>query len=106
MRIADLRYRITILEISNSTKTELGGRQRTFTDKFSCFAGVNIESGEEEDTEDRFVRNLTATFKIRYRNDVKRHNRIRWDGKVFKINNLYPNARKTRLIIEGEEVVE
>lgn len=106
MKIADLRYRITVLEISASEKTDLGGRQRTFTDKFSCFAGVNVKSGEEKAEEDRFARNLTVSFVIRYREDIERYHRIRWDNRIFSINDLYPDALKTQLTIECEEVID
>lgn len=103
MNIGDLRHRITI-QGADSDGDMMGGSPQTFTDKFSCFSGVKVDSGEKDERAERFERNLTIKFKIRYRDDVSIYDRLVFDGQKFEIKDIYHDSLKTVLYIECEEV--
>lgn len=105
MDIGELRHRITVRGYT-SKKDDLGGKPKTFADKFSCFAGVNVDNGEKLTRAERFERNLTIHFLIRYREDITPDDRIVFQGREFRITDIYPDALKTRINIEAEEVME
>jgi len=105
MKIGDLRYRITVQESDIGTD-ELGGKPKTFIDKFSCFAGVKFESGEETQRAERIEHNLSVKIKIRYREDITTFDRVVFDETVYQIKNIYPDALKTYIKLECENVVE
>lgn len=105
MNINDMRYRITV-QGADVKDDIMGGSPQTFKDKFSCFSGVKVDSGEKDERAERFERNLTVKFKIRYREDISEYDRIIYDNRKFRIEDMYHNALKTALYIECEEVHE
>lgn len=105
MDIGQLRHRITVQGYIE-TKDRMGGGQREYYDKFSCWASIEPKSGDRLYQAMAVKQDLTHTIRIRYREDVSIHDRVKYGNRFFYIESMVPDALKTELVLECSEVVE
>ena len=105
MNPGKLRHRVTIQGYDRETD-RMGGGKRTYYDKFSCWASIEPKSGDRLYQAMAVKQDLTHTIRIRYREDVSIHDRVKYGNRFFYIESMVPDALKTELVLECSEVVE
>lgn len=103
MRAGELDQRVAV-ERQEWTAAEDYGDQRTETwgTAFETWAGVRrVEGGREDDNGELFFAERRE-FRLRDHHDIRRLDRLRWDGRLWRILDLFKDKRNMRWSVTAE----
>lgn len=88
------------------TRDEYGNQRTTYRLAYSTRAFVSHKSGGREVANDEIVYIYSKTFKVRLYHQISDFDRIKWNGKFYKIMEIEPNKEFQELTIETEQIDE
>lgn len=97
-----------IITIQRSTITvdEYGANQLQWKDYITTRADVQYDSGNRMNESNEIIYTYTKTFTIRVYHKVDEKDRIRWDGKYYRILSIEKDKDKQNLTIKTELINE
>lgn len=104
----ELTKRITI-QVNNSTQNDFGEHVPSWIDLATVWAKIEITKSRNENVE-KSKENITKqistyNFTIRYRTDITRYMRIKYNDLYFEIKNIENvNQANEELILLGESI--
>lgn len=87
-------------------RDEYGNQKTTYQFKTSTRAKIDHVKGERAEENEEIVYIYNKTFQVRYYVNVGDFDRIKWNGKFYRILNIEPNADRQELIIETQLINE
>lgn len=103
MRPGRLDKRITI-QARTVTPGRMGTGSEAWADSFTCWANVAELAAKERNAAPKVMAVRSATFMIRWRDDVAESSRIVYDGANWNITGIRQIGRKESLEIAAEVV--
>lgn len=101
MDAGSLKERIEIYK-TTLTKNEVGEEQNDWVLKTETRSKVTNNSGSRNEENNEIVYNYIKTFEVRSYVDISEFDRIKWDGKFYRILNIDINKEYQKQIIQTE----
>lgn len=103
IKLSDLRHRLTIEQVSNTTDNQ-GGQASTWATLATVWGKLEPIKSFERLFAQRVEYQRSHTCTIRHRTDVTTSMRISFDSRIFQIKGLRkPDEKKFLLILDLEE---
>lgn len=90
--------RITI-QTYTSTRDNVGGEVRSWTDFCDMWANINPGDGNKNTNADRVESHAPVKFTIRYRSDITTAMRIKFDNEYYNISDISEIVRRQYLTL-------
>lgn len=87
-------------------RDEYGNQKTTYQFKTSTRAKIDNVKGERAEENDEVVYVYTKTFHVRIYVNVGDFDRIKWNGKFYRLLNIEPNKERQELKIETQLINE
>lgn len=97
---------IITIQRSSITVDEYGANQLEWKDYITTRAAVQFDSGNRMNESNEIIFSYTKTFTIRVYHKVDEKDRIRWDGKYYRILSIEKDKDKQNLTIRTELINE
>lgn len=101
MRAGLLYEPITILQ-SQITRNEYGEETTVWVNKYETKARLLHLNGNRVNENDEIVHNYMKSFEVRYYVPVDDYDRVRWNGKDYRVIDIEPNKEQMKQTIRVE----
>ncbi|GAB4274628.1 phage head closure protein [Thermincola ferriacetica] len=105
MRAAELRHRITIQQNNGTTTDSEGIPIENWFDVVTVWARIRDLSGREYFAAQQVQAEVSTEITIRYREGINTNMRVKYGSRIFGIQSIIPDERKTELRLMCKEVV-
>lgn len=99
----EMRYRVRV-RVPLTETDSLGGTPTVFTDGPLLWMSVEPTNQMERQQAQRAVGEMVYRLQTYYRTDIRKANRLLWEGRELIIYVITPFPRDNRLMIEAAEI--